>query len=249
MSRFDKANQLNAKTKPKNDFIEVSIDKVYPNPDNARKEFSHEKLLELSQSILKYGLLQSIIVVKKDDKFMIVGGERRWRAIQLAELTTIKVHVIESDNISELNLIENLIRDDLTDYETAVAVVSIWESDKYKTKKELSESLCISNTVLSKYLNIIDNLDDTVQDSISGSKNTISTSVMLEVAKQPKEAQKSIIEDYSAGKIKRDDINKKLTVGKFKKTMTLDGIDSKDVSDFLSGLDINKKYKVTIVEI
>ena len=217
MCRFSKANQLNALAKPQQEYQEIELSKIEVNLNNARKEFNQDKLNELSKSIVMYGLLQPIIVTKKDDKFMIIGGERRYRASIIADLPTIKAFIVkDSNNIKEKNLIENLIREDLTDFETANAVNDIWDQNKYKSKQDLAIALNISSSILSKYFNIIKNLDSEVKEQIIKTTDKVSTSVMIQIAKKPKATQKKILTDYNKGDIKRDDISKLYTVKKTK---------------------------------
>jgi len=85
---------------------EIIIDEITPNPYQPRKVFEEEALRDLSHSILKHGLLQPIVVVKKDDGYMLIAGERRLRAHKLADLDTIKAVVanVEEENLRELAL-------------------------------------------------------------------------------------------------------------------------------------------------
>jgi len=86
---------------------EIPLEEIAPNPYQPRKVFEEEALRDLSHSIQKHGLLQPIVVVAKDDGYMLIAGERRLRASKLASLKTIKAVVtdFESDNFRELALI------------------------------------------------------------------------------------------------------------------------------------------------
>src|ERR1700736_2331015 len=102
----------------------LPIDQVYPNPNQPRKVFDAEALRELAESIKTSGLMQPIIVAKRTSAtgdYLIVAGERRFRASKLAEMATIDAIVRELTDaeIAELALIENLLRRDLNEMEEA----------------------------------------------------------------------------------------------------------------------------------
>lgn len=108
---------------PAGSVLQLPLEKVLPNPTQPRTSFQAEKLHELAESIRANGILQPILVRKKESNFEIVAGERRWRAAKLAGLSEIPVIVqdVADDNILTLALIENIQRDDLNAIETAIA--------------------------------------------------------------------------------------------------------------------------------
>ena len=116
----EKAEKSN---KEKSDAIIVRISEVEPNREQPRKKFDEEKLQELSESIKTYGLLQPILVQKRNEYYEIIAGERRWRAALKAGLKEIPVIVgdYSEKEILELSLIENIQREDLTPIEEAEA--------------------------------------------------------------------------------------------------------------------------------
>jgi len=99
----------------------LPLNKIYPNPDQPRRHFSERKLSELAQSIEQNGLLEPLIVTEREKRFMIIAGERRFRACKLAGLAQVPVRVIEADDqkVAELALLENLQREDLNLIEEA----------------------------------------------------------------------------------------------------------------------------------
>ncbi|MCW5567106.1 MAG: ParB/RepB/Spo0J family partition protein, partial [Dokdonella sp.] len=103
--------------------ISLAIDAISPNPRQPRTVFEPERLAELAQSIRSNGVLQPLIVRKKDDRFELVAGERRWRAAKLASLTHVPVLVQDfaDDRLLEVTLIENIQREDLNPVELAQA--------------------------------------------------------------------------------------------------------------------------------
>lgn len=183
-------------------FSELEITKVYPNPDQPRKSFTN--IEELASSIKADGLLQPIVVVQRKDGYMIVGGERRYRASIQSELKTIKAHIIQADDkkIQELALVENIQRDDLTDFEKAKFIGQLWSSDNYASKGELAEAIGKKQPYLSKVFAAL-KLDDSIIEDIENNKSTIGIEVLQELSSiKDKEAQKEL---YTSG-AKRDEI-------------------------------------------
>lgn len=101
----------------------MALDRIFANPNQPRKEFSERKLEELAPSIRENGLLEPIVVTPRAGRFMIIAGERRFRACRLAGLAEAPVRVIETDDraVAELALLENLQREDLNLIEEARA--------------------------------------------------------------------------------------------------------------------------------
>jgi len=102
---------------------EINVTEITPNPYQPRKIFDKQALEELSKSITRHGLLQPIVVIEKDDGYLLVAGERRLRAHKLANLETIKAVIADVDiddvKLRELALIENIQREDLNAIELA----------------------------------------------------------------------------------------------------------------------------------
>ena len=101
--------------------VELALERVMPNPDQPRKHFDEDQMTDLVESIREHGVLQPIIVAPKGEDYLIVAGERRWRAANRVGLTTIPAIVKEltDDQIFELALIENIQRADLNPIEEA----------------------------------------------------------------------------------------------------------------------------------
>jgi len=135
---------------------DIDIDRITPNPFQPRVHFSETALKELSESIKRHGLLQPIIVVAKDDAYMLLAGERRLRATKLAGFTRIKAIVadIESKNLRELALIENIQREDLNPIELAVAYKELIEEYKI-TQEGLSEIIHKSRTQITNTMRLL----------------------------------------------------------------------------------------------
>ncbi|MFK5880735.1 MAG: ParB/RepB/Spo0J family partition protein [Sulfurospirillum sp.] len=135
---------------------EIDVDIISPNPYQPRTYFNEEALGELSESIKKHGLLQPIIVIKKDDKFVLLAGERRLRATKLAGLKTIKVIIadIESKNLRELALIENIQREDLNPIELAISYKELIEEYSI-TQEGLSGIIHKSRTQITNTIRLL----------------------------------------------------------------------------------------------
>ena len=140
----------------------LKIIEVEPNKNQPRIKFDEEALEDLSNSIKQYGVIQPIIVIKKDDYYQIVAGERRWRASKKAGLTEIPAIVREYDEQKnrEIALIENIQREDLNPIEKAKAIKELL--DKYNlTQQKLSEMLGMGRSTLTNSIRVL-NLDERV---------------------------------------------------------------------------------------
>ena len=104
----------------KNKIVELKVIEVEPNRKQARKEFNYKKLEELAESIKTFGVLQPIIVAKKDGYYEIIAGERRWRASKLANMKTIPAIIREDEEENtHISIIENVQRENLNAIEKA----------------------------------------------------------------------------------------------------------------------------------
>ena len=114
----------------------LKISDIEPNREQPRKNFDKEALEELADSIKQYGLIQPIVVQKKDDYYEIIAGERRWRAAKIAKLKEVPVIIKEytPQEVMEIALIENIQRKDLNPIEEALAYKSL--IDEYSLKQE-----------------------------------------------------------------------------------------------------------------
>jgi ParB family chromosome partitioning protein len=141
---------------------DIDVDLISPNPFQPRTYFDEEALGELSESIKKHGLLQPIIVIEKDDKFVLLAGERRLRATKLAGLKTIKAIIadIESKNLRELALIENIQREDLNPIELAISYKELIEEYNI-TQEGLSGIIHKSRTQITNTIRLLSLSDKT----------------------------------------------------------------------------------------
>jgi ParB family chromosome partitioning protein len=110
--------------------MDISIDKIIPDPDQPRKTFEEDSLNELASSIKEKGVLEPILVRKSGDHFVIIAGERRWRASKIAEKTSIPAIILEPKDfreIKEIQIIENLQREDISVIERARVIYDYLE--------------------------------------------------------------------------------------------------------------------------
>jgi len=144
----------------------LKLIEVEPNRDQPRRNFDEESLEELSASIKEYGVIQPIIVTKKDNYYQIVAGERRWRASKKAGLSEIPAIVRNYDKQknSEIALIENIQREDLNPFEKATAIRELLDTYNL-TQQQLASKLGISRSGLANTVRIL-NLDKRVIDFV-----------------------------------------------------------------------------------
>ena len=139
------------------DLTEVDIDLVSPNPNQPRKHFDEDALNELADSIKKHGLIMPIVVNRMaDGKYMIIAGERRYRASRIAGKTKIPVVVREYDDrqIKEISLIENLQREYLNPIEAATAMKQLMD-EYHLTQEELAERIGKSRPAVTNTLRLL----------------------------------------------------------------------------------------------
>ena len=151
----------------KKDIITIDLKNIYPNQDQPRRVFDEEKIKILSESIKNYGVLQPI-VLKPDDKgkYMIIAGERRYRASKLARKSDIPAVIkdIPMKDIMEIALIENLQREELNPIEEALAYRSLIKNDEV-TQEEISEAVGKSRPHITNTLRLL-NLPQKIMDMI-----------------------------------------------------------------------------------
>lgn len=154
----------------KNQVSLIEISKITPNPFQPRKTFDEVALNELANSIKEHGLIQPIIVLKKNDSFILVAGERRLRATQILGEENILAFVSDSDEskLRELALIENIQRENLNPIELANSYKDLIEVYNI-TQENLAELIHKSRTQITNTLRLL-NLDSKTQELIASGK-------------------------------------------------------------------------------
>lgn len=153
-------------TEDKKSVLTVKISKVEPNRSQPRKQFDEDALLELSESIKQYGILQPLLVSDKTDYYEIIAGERRWRAAKLAGLKEVPVIIKElsDQQVVEISLIENIQREDLNPIEEAMAYKRLIEEFSLK-QDEIAERVSKSRTAVTNSMRLL-KLDSRVQQML-----------------------------------------------------------------------------------
>jgi ParB family chromosome partitioning protein len=135
---------------------EIDIEDIFPNPFQPRKSFNTDKLKELANSIAEAGMIQPVVVYKKEDKYYLLVGERRWRAVQQLKWKKIPA-IIKDLSIDEImigSLIENIQREDLNAIEIAEGIDMLMKKNGF-TQEESSEKLGMNRTTLTNYLRLL----------------------------------------------------------------------------------------------
>lgn len=142
----------------------VNINLVEPNKSQPRKQFDEEALGELSESIKQFGILEPLLVTKKDDYYEIIAGERRWRAARLAGLKEVPVIIRDytDKEIMEISLIENIQREDLNPIEEAQAYEALI-SEYHLKQEEVAQRVSKSRSTITNSLRLLKLCEDVRQ--------------------------------------------------------------------------------------
>jgi ParB family chromosome partitioning protein len=218
---------------------DMPLDKISANPNQPRKNFDEQALKELADSIKKHGVIMPIVVNDNgDDTYMIIAGERRFRAAKMAGLSSIPVVVrnYSEREIKEISLIENLQREDLNPIEAAVAMKQLM-TDYKLTQDELAERIgksrpAIANTL--RLLNLAPGVITLVQDG-KLSAGHARTLVPLPAEEQLSFAQ-DVVKNQSSvreleKKVRNYNIPPEVLEEKKKKKRALASIELKDLVD------------------
>lgn len=151
------------KSKPMTEMTEVRVDSCIPNPTQPRRNFDAQALEELAESIRTLGLIQPITLRKDSDKYLIISGERRWRAAQIAGLETLPAYIrdVDDTNLHAMALVENIQREDLNAIEIALSMQRLVEECSL-TQEALAEKVGKKRSTIANYMRLL-TLADTVQ--------------------------------------------------------------------------------------
>lgn len=170
----DSSRKVNTKPKKevsvekviKKEEVMVKISDVEPNREQPRKSFDEDALLELSESIKQFGIIQPLIVQKRQDYYEIIAGERRWRAAKIAGLKEVPVIVKDytEQEIVEISLIENIQRENLNPIEEAQAYKRLLTEFNLK-QDEVAERVSKSRTAITNSMRLL-KLDEKIQQMV-----------------------------------------------------------------------------------
>ena len=236
--------------------VDLDVELIDPNPYQPRKHFDKEKLQELSDSIKRHGLLQPIVVISVDDRYILIAGERRLRASKLAKLDTIKAIVAQVDldeiRLRELALIENIQRENLNPIELAESYKELLEVHNI-THEELSLIVNKSRSQITNTLRLL-NLDKYVKEKVVLGK--ISQGHAKILVGLPENEQKVLVDTIIGQKLSVRELeelvskvkNKKSTISKAKESLEFK-LSKKKLQDILQDFPFSTKIKKQSVEI
>ena len=234
----------------------LSINEVEPNREQPRKRFEQESLEELSESIKEYGVIQPIVVSKKEDYYCIIAGERRWRASKLAGLKEIPA-IIREDNQkinSEISLIENMQREDLNAYEKAIGIRNLMENYGMN-QEEVAKKLGKARSTIANWVRTV-NLEPRVLEMVKQGKLSDGQCKALLGITDPEKQYMTAVQMFERGATVRD-IEKKIEISKkqSKEELNRNHILYKSIENNLQGyfgskvkIDAGKKKGKIIIE-
>ncbi len=151
------ADVIDVKLKPMSQMAEIEVEKIVPNPTQPRTQFDEEALDELADSIRQLGVIQPITVKRADDgRYIIISGERRWRAAQRADVATLPAYIreVDDEDLHAMALVENIQRQDLNAIEIALGMQRLIEECNL-TQDALSEKVGKKRSSVSNYLRLL----------------------------------------------------------------------------------------------
>lgn len=169
---------------------ELPVDQIRPNPHQPRRHFPEEAMAELVESVRVHGIVQPLIVVSSGDGYTLVAGERRWRAAQMAGLQTVPAIIRELDplGMTEVALIENLQREDLTPIEEAHAY-KVLQEEFALTQEAIAQRVGKSRSQVANTLRLL-TLDPEVQREVDAGRLTMGHAKLLLSVPDGKEQQR-----------------------------------------------------------
>ncbi len=149
---FDKSILLS----PEDRIEKIPVDKLYPNPAQPRKYFDDQSLSELAASIKQYGVIQPLLVTQDNGQYIIIAGERRWRASKIAGLKSVPAVIHKRKELEqiEIALIENVQRVDLTALEQAVSIEKLHEQFNF-TYDDIAKRLGKANSTITNIVRLL----------------------------------------------------------------------------------------------
>lgn len=155
-NREDKEASLNKNNPEEGQIVNLKITEVEPNKNQPRKTFDEDALLELTDSIKQHGIITPILVTKKNDRYMIVAGERRWRAAMKAELKVVPAVVknLSDEEVAEIAIIENLQREGINAIEEAFAFKSLIDEHGY-TQDQVADKISKSRVYVTNSMRLL----------------------------------------------------------------------------------------------
>ncbi|MFQ5514357.1 MAG: ParB/RepB/Spo0J family partition protein [Myxococcota bacterium] len=172
--------------------LHISTSKIVPNPAQPRKTFGEEELARLAASIREQGLLQPLVVRRRQDGYELIIGERRWRACQLAGIDEVPAVVLDASDraVVEMALVENVQREDLNPMELAQAF-SMLVNQEGMTQEEVGRRVGLDRSTVANHLRLLE-LDRRIQQDLTDGSLTMGHAKAI---LQAPEAQRGILRD------------------------------------------------------
>lgn len=156
-------DKVAVKATPMTQMAEIAIGKIIPNPTQPRTQFDDEALAELAESIKQLGVIQPITVKKSGEEYIIISGERRWRAAQMVGVERLPAYIrdVDDENLHAMALVENIQRQDLNAIEIALGMQRLIEECGL-TQEAMADKVGKKRSTVSNYMRLL-NLPDEVQ--------------------------------------------------------------------------------------
>lgn len=216
----------------------LEIERVSANPDQPRKHFAPQAMKDLTESVRQHGVLQPLFVRKKDADYIIIAGERRYRAAKEAGLTEVPAIVLDVDDAtaSEISLIENIQREDLSPAEEAQSYQTLMKTFSW-TQEELAKKIGKSRSYVANTLRLL-KLDPLFLDALT--ENLITANQARSLLMVPPENRNHVMEKLLLGNISIRDIEKR-TRRKKKKDIYLTELEEKLTESLGRSVVINER--------
>ena len=249
-------NEIIEEKKSKNETVDVKaysdvqkidINKVYANPNQPRKNFDKESLNELAESIRLHGLIQPIIVNQMEDGYMIIAGERRFRACKLCGLKEIDAIVKQYSNklVAEIAIIENLQREDLNPVEVAKGIKQLME-EYGLTQEKVSERLGKSRSAIANSLRILSLYPEVLELVEKGKISFGHAKILASITEYS--AQLILAKKIAKDKLTVRDLEKEVdAILGNKKRKKIAKLPSEELQEFISDLQRKLGTKVSLI--
>jgi ParB family chromosome partitioning protein len=200
--------KVEVKTQPKLKYLmgklyEVEFPEIKLNPDQPRHYFADNKIAALAESIKKQGLIQPLVCIVKDGELQLAAGERRLRAAQVAGISKVPVWIVKGD-VSEISLVENMLREDLTAVEEAEAVHALKDKKHYR-HEDLSSILGKGVSTISEILAVAALPPEILEDCRADLE--MPRDILVHLSRLPtKDKQIDAYQEFKAGNLSRKQI-------------------------------------------
>ena len=241
------ANTASPMSSNRNGVSKININEIYPNPNQPRKTFDRESLEELAESIRVHGLIQPIIVNKMDDGYLIIAGERRYRACKLAGLTEIDAIVknYSDRQIAEISIIENLQREDLNPIEIAKSLQKLMQEYNI-TQEQVASRIGKNRSSIANYVRLLSLYPEVIDMVEKGKVSHGHAKCLVAVTDYPTQLMlaKKVAQNKLTVRALEKEIDILLGKGKSKKAANLP---SQELLAFISDLQRKLGTKVTLL--